>query len=110
MLYTGLIKYILQTQSAILENDLEKANNCCIKAQNIIRYFQSTLDIKYELSTQLSLLYDFMHQRLIDANISKDNGILTEVLDLARDLRDTWGQAMKIAKKNLGNRFQAAGG
>lgn len=98
MLYNGLVKFIMQGQHAIAENDMDKANNSIIKAQDILLEFQSTLDMNYELSQSLILLYDYMHKRLLDANIKKDGEILAEVLGFAKELRDTWTQAMKIAK------------
>jgi flagellar protein FliS len=98
MLYNGLIRFILQAQLAIDEKNIEKANNSIIRAQEIINEFRSTLDMKYELSNSLMQLYDYMLNRLIDANISKDREILEEVLGFARELRDIWTQAMKLAK------------
>ena len=100
MLYNGLVKFIMQSQLALEEKKIEKANSLIIKSQNIIREFQSTLDMKYAISQILALLYDYMYRRLIDANIKKDNEIIEEVLGLAKELRDTWAQAMKIAKQN----------
>lgn len=99
MLYNGLIKFIMQAQNAIDENNTEKTNNCIIRAQDIILEFQSTLDMKYEVSQGLMLLYDYMHRRLLDANIKKSGEILEEVLGFAKELRDTWAQAMKLAKQ-----------
>lgn len=99
MLYNGLIKFIMQAQMAIDENDMEKAHNSNLRAQDIIMEFQATLDMKYELSRGLMALYEYMHRRLIEANIKKDRDILEEVLGFARELRDTWQQAMKIAKR-----------
>lgn len=98
MLYNGLIRFIMQAQRAIEGNDIEKANESIVRAEDIIEEFQVTLDMSYELSQGLSLLYDYMYRRLIDANIGKDLEILDEVLHFARDLRDTWAQAMKLAK------------
>jgi len=108
MLYNGLIRFILRAQRAIEENDIEKANESIIRAEDIIVEFQSTLDMSYELSKGLFLLYDYMYRRLIDANISKDKEILEEVLHFARDLRDTWAQAMKLAKGQPVKREQIA--
>lgn len=100
MLYNGLIKYIIQAQKA-MENgkDLVKAHNSIIRAQNILIYMQNTLDRKYDISTNLYLLYDYMCRRLIDANVKKSCEILEEVLGLARELRDTWVEAMKIVRR-----------
>jgi flagellar secretion chaperone FliS len=98
MLYNGLVKFIMQAQLSVEEKSLEKANRSIIRAQDIIMEFQTTLDMKYEISQNLALLYDYMYRRLLDANIKKDKAILEEVLGFAKELRDTWAQAMKIAK------------
>lgn len=103
MLYNGLVKFIMQAQMAIEEKQIEKTNNSILRAQDIITELQSTLDTKYEVSKGLTLLYDYMNRRLIDANISKDIKVLDEVLGYATELRDTWAQAMKIAKKEKRN-------
>ena len=98
MLYNGLVKFIMQAQVGIEKNDLEKANDSIIRAQEIVSEFQVTLDMTYPVSESLMLLYDYMYRRLIEANIKKDAEILGEILGYAKELRDTWGQAMKIAK------------
>jgi flagellar protein FliS len=99
MLYNGLIKFIMLSQKAIEDRDIQKAHESIIRAEDIILEFKATLDMQYELSNGLSLLYDYMLDRLFDANIKKDTEILDEVLHFAKDLRDTWAQAMKIAKQ-----------
>jgi flagellar protein FliS len=43
-----------------------------------------------------------MHNRLIEANTKSDTEILNEVLDLFREFRDTWKEAMVLAKKATG--------
>lgn len=96
MLYEGLVKFINQT---ILFNDqknLDKSNNSNLRSQAILQELRSSLNLDIELSETLEELYVFMIIRLIDANISKDNVILNEVLELATDLRDTWKQAMGL--------------
>jgi flagellar protein FliS len=99
MLFNGLVKFIMQAQKAIEERDLQKAHDSIIRSEDIIQEFQASLDMRYELSHSWMLLYDYMYRRLIDANIAKDTKILEEVLGFAKDLRDTWAQAMKIAKQ-----------
>jgi len=98
MLYNGLVKFIMQSRMAIGENNIEKANNSIVRAQDILLYLQSALDEKYEVSKGLMLLYDYMNRRLVEANVAKDDEILEEILGYAKELRDTWTQAMKIAK------------
>lgn len=109
MLYNGLVKFIMKAQNAIEKNNMESANENIIKSQNIVGELMSTLDERYEIASSLSLLYDYMLRRLIEANVKKSNEILDEVLDFAKQLRDTWEQAMKIAKKQVRNSVTAAG-
>ncbi|WP_010681154.1 flagellar export chaperone FliS [Acetivibrio cellulolyticus] len=108
MLYNGLVKFLMQSQMGINEKNIEKANNCIIKAQNIISEFRCTLDMKYEISKQLELIYDYMNRRLIEANIKKDVTIVEEILGYARELRNTWEQAMKIARQQNAGASQIA--
>jgi flagellar secretion chaperone FliS len=99
MLYNGLVKFILQAISSINDSNIEKANSCIIKAQNIVVELQVSLDKKIELSANLEILYDYIYRRLMDANLQKDIKVLEEILYFAKQFRDTWGQAIKIAKQ-----------
>lgn len=101
MLYNGLVKFIMQAQGSLEERDIEKTNNSIIRAEEIVVYFQTTLDMKYEVAQNLDVLYDYMYGRLVEANIKKDKEILDEVLNMAKELRDTWTQAMKQAKLQM---------
>jgi len=98
MLYNGLVKFLMQAQCGIAEKNIEKTSNSIMKAQNILLHFRSTLDMRYEVSGNLDSLYEYMHRRLIEANIKKDQEIISEILGMAKELRDTWSQAMKMAK------------
>jgi flagellar protein FliS len=98
MLYNGLIKFIMQAQGGIEYKDIEKAANSIVRAQDIVLHFRTTLDMKYEVSQGLDALYEYMYRRLVEANIKKDQEILDEILSMSRELRDTWAQAMKLAK------------
>lgn len=98
MLYNGLVKFIMQAQKAIEEKNIQKSHSSIIRAQDIITEFKITLNKKYDISKSLLMLYDYMNERLIEANAKKDAAILEEVLYFAKELRDTWASAMKIAK------------
>lgn len=102
MLYNGLVRFLKLAYQGIEDKNIEKANNNIIKSQNIITEFMSTLDMQYELSEELFLMYDYMNRRLLEANIKKDKAIVEEVIGYTEELRDTWIQAMKIAKQQTG--------
>lgn len=99
MLYDGALKFCNQAIVAVEAKDYEKANDLIIKVENIIREFQLTLNRDYEISDSLAPMYEYMHRRLIEGNIKKDNAILEEIRDLIREFRDTWKEAMKLSRQ-----------
>ncbi|MDR1664249.1 MAG: flagellar export chaperone FliS [Clostridiales bacterium] len=99
MLYDGAIKFCNQAVTAIEKSDAQKAHALIIRAQDIVREFQLTLERKNEIAKDFDALYAYIHRRLVDANFSKDVKIINEVLSLLRELRDTWKEAMRLARK-----------
>ncbi|ADQ45940.1 flagellar protein FliS [Caldicellulosiruptor kronotskyensis 2002] len=99
MLYDGCIKFIKLAMQAIDEKKFDKANENIIKAENIITELMSTLDMQYEISKNLMSLYDFIYRWLIQANLKKDKKYLQEALEIVQDLRNTWAEAIKIARQ-----------
>lgn len=96
MLYEGIMRFISQAKLYNDQKSVEKSNNANMRAQAIIEELRSTLDLNYEVAEGLEALYVFMLERLVDANMSKDNAVLDEVLELATDLRNTWKEAMNL--------------
>lgn len=98
MLYNGAIKFAKQGKIFMEQNDIEKANNSILRVQDIINELNITLNMDYEVSEGLKSLYTYFNERLTEANIQKSTEIIDEVLPLLEELRDTWKEAMKIAK------------
>ena len=98
MLYEGAIKFCNIAIMAIENKDIEKAHTNIMKAQRIIEEFQLTLDIKYEIANDFNNVYNYLMQRLREANLTKDKEILEEVNTHLRVMRDTWKEVMKLAK------------
>jgi len=96
MMYNGLLKFILRAQEEIREKRLEAAHNTLLRCQDIVFEFQYTLNMDYAVSNNLMLLYDYLYNRLIEANAKKDCAILDEVLGFVNELRDTWVEAVRI--------------
>ena len=99
MLYEGIVKFLNQGKLYIENKNMEKSHTALMRAQDIIYELNSTLNMDYEISHNHRSLYDFMIGRIIDANIKKDPAIIDEVLVIAEEMRDTWKQAMEIARK-----------
>jgi len=98
MLYDGIVKFLKQAKLYIDQKDIEKTSNVILRAEDIINELNVTLNMDYEVSQNLRALYVFMNTRLAEANIKKDQSIVDEVLDLATEMRDTWKEAMGLAK------------
>lgn len=98
-LYEGCIKFINLAMIGIEQKNIEMSNTNIVKAQNIITELNITLNMDIEMSKNLRLLYDYLHTRLIEANIKKDKEILEEVKGFVNEFRDTWKQAMALARK-----------
>ena len=98
MLYDGAIRFLRASITAIEAKDMEKAHDMNMRTQEIVREFRQTLNMDIELSENWDKLYEFMEYRLMEGNVKKDKAMLQDVLDLLRDMRDTWAEAMKLAK------------
>lgn len=98
MLYNGAIKFCNQAIVSLDNNEIEKAHNYINRVEDIIEEFVITLDEKYPVAESFKKMYDYINDRLIEANITKDKEVLEEVLGFLRELRDTWKEAMKLAK------------
>jgi flagellar secretion chaperone FliS len=99
MLYNGCLKFIKLAKKAMADNKYEDKNTNMIKAQAIIQELRYTLDPDIELSASMAQLYEYMYNRLVEANMKNDTIVLEEVEGYVVELRDTWKQAM-IQMKN----------
>jgi flagellar protein FliS len=99
MLYDGALRFCNQALSSMEEKDHMKTNELICKVQDIVQEFRITLDKKHDIANQLDQLYDYLNYRLLEANLKKDSTMLAEVRDHMRSLRDTWKEAMKLAKQ-----------
>lgn len=99
MLYEGLIKFSMLAKRAIQQGLIEQKNTNIQKAQAIVMELQLTLNQSIALSKDLNSLYDYMQGRLIDANVKNDIVAIDEVIGFAEEFRETWKEAMKLARQ-----------
>lgn len=92
MLYDGAIRFGHQAREALLKNDIETACEKLIRVQKIVTEMQNGLrpEINAELCEQLSGLYHFIYQRLLDANLHRDVKALDEAMQILEHQRETW--------------------
>ena len=95
MLYNGAIRFVEESMTALEQKDFAKSHERNLRAQDIVREFMATLDMKIELSKNWLSLYDYIEYRLIQGNIKKDKTQLDEAKSMLTELRDTWVEVMK---------------
>ena len=102
MLYNGALRFMKEGMDAMDKKDYEHCNTSLQKAQKIIMEFQATLKMEYEISHQLMPLYDYVYNSLVEANMKSNPAKVQESIDLIKELRDAWAEAMKKARQERG--------
>jgi len=102
MLYDGALRFCQQAKTALEQKQMELAHVNLTKAQNIIVEFMTTLNMNYEISRNLYALYDYLYNRLVEANIKKDAAIVEEASGFLTELRKTWAEAAIKMKTESG--------
>lgn len=100
MLYDGCIKQIKIACLSIEDNDLEQANTSLQKAQRIIMELINSLDLRYPIGNDLFAIYEFMLNELARGNANKDVKVLTDVVSLLQELRESW---ITLSKNGVGS-------
>lgn len=100
MLVDGAVKFSKIARQAIVDKDIKKAHENIVKTQNIFYELIVTLDVNKggEWAKNLVSVYQFIVDRLVQANIKKDVDIMNEVIPLIEDVKDMWEQAYKVSK------------
>lgn len=91
LLYEGAIKN-LNIATRVLPTDADEASVKINKTLAIINYLRNALDHEQggEISANLERLYDYMRDRLAEANIRKETDKLGEVIGLLQILLEGW--------------------
>lgn len=99
MLYDGLVLFLSRARRGLEQGHHEEVHLNLVKGQDIFTELMNTLDMQYGIAADLYRLYDYMRQRLIEANINKEAAIVDEVLTFATDMRATWTEAARLVQQ-----------
>lgn len=103
MLYDGAIRFLLTTQLALEQQRWQDAHTANLRAQDIVTELMLCLNMETgEIANNLFRLYEYMNWRLVQSNIRRDVTGVREVIGLLRELREAWGEAVKIQSGSLG--------
>jgi len=92
MLFDGAIRFTLRGQDALHNKDFEGAFNGFDRAQRVVLQLIAGLkpEVNPELVEQMSALYHFIYDRLVEANHKRDTRSADDALRILRHQRETW--------------------
>ncbi|MBX7058944.1 MAG: flagellar export chaperone FliS [Leptospirales bacterium] len=92
MLYDGAVRFLRIAIENMSPRTYDVANANIIKAQDIVTELMLALNMEEggEIAQNLFSLYAYMKRRLLEANIAKESGGLSEVIGLLEQLRGAW--------------------
>lgn len=99
MLFDGGLKFLKQARDHMEKKEMKEANNKLQRSQAIVVELMNSLDTKQgEVAENLMLLYDYMLNEMIQANVKKDVEKIDGVIQMMRDMRQTFNEASQKAK------------
>ncbi|MBB6282017.1 flagellar export chaperone FliS [Geobacillus subterraneus] len=96
LLYEGLMECLEEAIAAMKQKDHWKANKQLQKGNDILRRLGAGL--RYDagiIAHQLDALYNYMAERLIEANMKKDVTVAQEVLQMTTTIATAWNEALQ---------------
>ena len=92
MLMAGCLQRIAEAKGALGRGDKAGRGIAIGKAIDLVSGLQASLnnEVASQLPQQLDALYEYMQQRLLQANIHADTEMLDEVAGLMRTVKEGW--------------------
>lgn len=101
MLMQGALERMAYSKGCIERKDFEGKSEHLSRVSAILMNLRDTLDmeVKTEITDNLFSLYDYMIQRITDANIQNDLNIMDEVINLLLPIKTAWSEIPEEAKQ-----------
>jgi len=97
MMYEGAVNFLKRLDIVDFERDIETRNYNIKKASAIITELQCTLNMDYkDIAEPLFALYDYMRNRLLEANLQKKKEYVDEVITMLNELKSSFMAASAI--------------
>ncbi|WP_457570379.1 flagellar export chaperone FliS [Desulfurobacterium sp.] len=92
MLYEKAILCMEIAAKAIQENDVKTKINNILRAHDIVRVLNASLDMEKggEIAKNLRSLYDFIEEALLKVNATNDVELLKRLIEIMSDLKSAW--------------------
>ena len=101
MLMQGALDKLAYTKGCMERKDFEGKSEHISRATAILLNLRDTLELESggEVAENLYALYDYMVQRLVDANVQNSLKIVDEVITLLLPIKSAWAEIPESAKQ-----------
>lgn len=101
MLYEGVLKHLSLTKFFIDQKNFEKKSEHSNKALSIINALRDGVDLEkgQDVGGNLYDLYDYCYRQLFKASSQNDLAVVSEVIEIMKDLSDAWKQMPEEMKR-----------
>lgn len=92
MLFQELLGNIAQAKGAIEQGDIARKGELISKAVTIVGVLEGSLDFEQggDISNNLSRIYTFAGEKLLEANVNNDAKMLEEVIESLLPIKAGW--------------------
>ncbi len=96
LLFNEIVKTVRDCIVSMELNDVCSANSKLLKAQDIVDELRTSLntDAGGHIAAHLALVYEFVYDSLLYANIRKDSKRAKDALAVMTELRDAWQELL----------------
>ena len=109
LLYEACLMSLEEAIEYINQKDFVFANQKLQKANDILQ--RLGVGLNYEagiISDQLDMIYNYMADKLIEANLKKDPAIIKEVIRILESISQAWNETLKKPVKPITQNRQRA--
>ena len=92
LLYAGALRFMHAAAAALERGDLVAKREALSRALAIVAHLQGTLDMNGggDVARSLDALYDYVTERLTEANVRKDPAPIREAIKMVSALHEAW--------------------
>jgi flagellar protein FliS len=100
MLFDGALGAIKKAETEIVAKRVPEAHHQLMKAQDIVLHLANSLNMDQggAIAQNLYLLYDFVYDALVRANLEKNTAPLQKVKEILTAIRDGWDDGVVQGK------------
>lgn len=99
LLYDNCIKRLKKASILLEHEDYANFEKEVAGCRSIVVYLDSALDHRYPVSKNLHQMYEYFSYELIRLIAGRNRSIIDELTPLITELRDSFGQADRLARK-----------